>query len=209
MSEPARLNIPEWTVSELAAALRRTVEDAFGHVRVRGEISGYRGPHSSGHCYFALKDDSAKIEAVIWRSAFARLRMKPEEGLEVFVTGRAKELIIVNGRNYLPQLIERVAEGVAGVRAGNVAAFSVPGEDTERVVLACETRAESNDAVRSEVRRRLERDLGVAGVTVVIVPAGSIPKTTSGKLQRGKVRALYLSGALPSADGPPEGEVSR
>jgi exodeoxyribonuclease VII large subunit len=68
--------------------LRRTVEDAYGYVRVRGEISGYRGPHSSGHCYFVLKDEGAKIEAVIWRSAFARLRIKPEEGLEVLVTGR-------------------------------------------------------------------------------------------------------------------------
>ena len=88
MNEQARLNIPEWTVSELSAALKKTVEDAFGYVRVRGEISGYRGPHSSGHCYFALKDENAKIEAVIWRSAFGRMRLKPEEGLEVFVTGR-------------------------------------------------------------------------------------------------------------------------
>ena len=88
MSEPARLNVREWTVSELSAALRRTVEDAFGHVRVRGEITGYRGPHSSGHCYFALKDDNAKIEAVIWRLIFNRMRLKPEDGLEVFVTGR-------------------------------------------------------------------------------------------------------------------------
>jgi exodeoxyribonuclease VII large subunit len=88
MNEPARINIREWTVSELSAALRRTVEDAFGYVRVRGEISGYRGPHSSGHCYFTLKDEGAKIEAVIWRTAFARMRIKPEEGLEVFVTGR-------------------------------------------------------------------------------------------------------------------------
>jgi exodeoxyribonuclease VII large subunit len=88
MNEPARINIREWTVSELSAALRKTVEDAFGHVRVRGEISGYRGPHSSGHCYFALKDETAKIEAVIWRTAFGRMRIKPEEGLEVFVTGR-------------------------------------------------------------------------------------------------------------------------
>ncbi len=88
MNEPTRLNIPEWTVSELSAALKKTVEDAFGYVRVRGEISGYRGPQSSGHCYFALKDEGAKIEAVIWRSAFARMRLKPEEGLEVFVTGR-------------------------------------------------------------------------------------------------------------------------
>src|SRR5499433_2379254 len=88
MNEPARVNIPEWTVSELSAALKKTVEDAFGYVRVRGEISGFRGPHSSGHCYFALKDEGAKIEAVIFRSAFARMRLKPEEGLEVFVTGR-------------------------------------------------------------------------------------------------------------------------
>src|SRR2546429_1985991 len=88
MNEPTRLNIPEWTVSQLSAALRRTVEDAFGHVRVRGEISGFRGQHSSGHCYFALKDEGAKIDAVIWRSALARMRIKPEEGLEVLVTGR-------------------------------------------------------------------------------------------------------------------------
>jgi exodeoxyribonuclease VII large subunit len=88
MNEPARVNIQEWTVSELSAALKRTVEDAFGYVRVRGEISGFRGPHSSGHCYFALKDESAKIEAVIFKSAFGRMRIKPEEGLEVLVTGR-------------------------------------------------------------------------------------------------------------------------
>jgi exodeoxyribonuclease VII large subunit len=60
----ALINAPEFTVSELSSALRRTVEESYGHVRVRGEISGFRGPHASGHCYFALKDDSAKIEAV-------------------------------------------------------------------------------------------------------------------------------------------------
>jgi len=84
----ALVNAPEFTVSELSSALRRTVEDAYGHVRVRGEISGFRGPHSSGHCYFALKDDSAKIEAVIWKTAHARMRFKPQEGLEVIATGR-------------------------------------------------------------------------------------------------------------------------
>src|SRR6202521_713815 len=87
MNEP-RVNIPEFTVSELSAALRRTVEDAYGFVRVRGEITGYRGPHSSGHCYFGLKDEGAKIEAVVWKSAFGRLRFKPAEGLEVIATGR-------------------------------------------------------------------------------------------------------------------------
>jgi exodeoxyribonuclease VII large subunit len=84
----SRGNVTELTVSELSAALKRTVEDAYGYVRVRGEISGYRGPHSSGHVYFALKDESAKIDAVIWKGTFNRMRIKPEEGLEVVVTGR-------------------------------------------------------------------------------------------------------------------------
>ena len=82
------INAPEFTVSELSSALKRTVEDAYGHVRVRGEISGFRGPHSSGHCYFALKDESAKIEAVIWKGVHARMRFKPQEGLEVIATGK-------------------------------------------------------------------------------------------------------------------------
>src|SRR5215470_4179223 len=84
----AKINIPEWSVSELSAALKRTVEDTYSYVRVRGEVSGYRGAHSSGHCYFALKDETAKIDAVIWRREFARLKFKPEEGMEVVTTGR-------------------------------------------------------------------------------------------------------------------------
>src|SRR4051794_2286807 len=84
----ALMNAPEFTVSELSSALKRTVEDAYGHVRVRGEISGFRGPHSSGHCYFALKDETAKIEAVVWKTAYGRMRFKPQEGLEVIATGR-------------------------------------------------------------------------------------------------------------------------
>jgi exodeoxyribonuclease VII large subunit len=84
----ALANSPEFTVSELSLALKRTVEDAYGHVRVRGEISGFRGPHSSGHCYFALKDADAKIEAVIWKGVHGRMRFKPQEGLEVIATGK-------------------------------------------------------------------------------------------------------------------------
>jgi len=81
-------NVGEFTVSELSQALKRTVEDTYGHVRVRGEISGFRGAHSSGHCYFALKDESAKIEAVIWKGVAGRMRFKPQEGLEVIATGK-------------------------------------------------------------------------------------------------------------------------
>jgi len=81
-------NEPEFTVSQLSGALKRMVEDAFGAVRLRGEVSGYRGPHSSGHAYFALKDDKARLEAVIWRGSFSKLQFKPEEGMEVIVTGK-------------------------------------------------------------------------------------------------------------------------
>src|SRR3974390_3562545 len=87
-ADDARGNAVEWTVSELSAAVKRSLEDAYGHVRVRGEMSGFRGAHSSGHCYFALKDESAKIEAVIWKFAHARMRFKPQEGLEVIATGK-------------------------------------------------------------------------------------------------------------------------
>jgi exodeoxyribonuclease VII large subunit len=81
-------NLPEFSVSELSAAIRRTLEGAYGQVRLRGEISGFRGPHASGHCYFALKDDRAKIDAVVWRSVALALRFKPTDGLEVIATGR-------------------------------------------------------------------------------------------------------------------------
>ena len=81
-------NAHEFSVSEISFALKRTVEDQFGHVRVRGEITGYRGPHSSGHCYFGLKDDKARIDAVIWKGNFSKLRFKPEEGMEAIATGK-------------------------------------------------------------------------------------------------------------------------
>ena len=88
MAEPALNNVVEWSVSELSAALKRTVEDAYGYVRVRGEISGFKGPSPSGHVYFRLKDDKAVLEAVIWKGNFARMRVKPEEGLDVIVSGK-------------------------------------------------------------------------------------------------------------------------
>ena len=81
-------NTPEMTVGELSGALKRTIEDRFGFVRVRGEISNFRGVHSSGHAYFSLKDESARIDAVVWKGTFSKLKTKPQEGLEVIATGK-------------------------------------------------------------------------------------------------------------------------
>ncbi len=85
--QPLR-NAPDFSVSELSNAIKRALEDGFGYVRLRGEISGYRGPHSSGHCYFGLKDDKSKIDAVVWRGVYSKLKVRPEEGMEVIVTGK-------------------------------------------------------------------------------------------------------------------------
>lgn len=108
---PAASNVAEYSVSEISGALKRTVEDAFGHVRVRGEVSGYRGPHSSGHAYFCLKDDRARIDAVVWRTAFAKLAFKPEEGLEVIATGK---LTTYPGSSKYQIVIETIEPAGAG-----------------------------------------------------------------------------------------------
>src|SRR5258708_14428769 len=88
MSEAAaRANLPEYSVSELSASLKRTVEDAFPFVRVRGEVSKVTF-QSSGHVYFDLKDDKAVLNAICWRGTAQRLKVKPQQGLEVVCTGR-------------------------------------------------------------------------------------------------------------------------
>jgi len=80
-------NIPEFSVSELAFSVKRTVEETFGRVRVRGEISRVSIP-KSGHLYTALKDDKSLIDAVCWKGVLSKLSIKPEEGLEVICTGK-------------------------------------------------------------------------------------------------------------------------
>jgi exodeoxyribonuclease VII large subunit len=110
-STEIRSNLPELTVSELSAELKRTVEETFPFVRVRGEVSNYRGPHTSGHVYFSLKDEGARIDAVIWKTAFQRLRFKPEEGLEVVATGR---ITTYAGKSAYQLMIEQLEPAGAG-----------------------------------------------------------------------------------------------
>jgi exodeoxyribonuclease VII large subunit len=87
MTDAARINVVELTVSELSNALKRAIEDGFGYVRVRGELGNVKY-HSSGHVYLDLKDDKACLSGVIWRMTAQRIKLKLEAGLEVVVTGR-------------------------------------------------------------------------------------------------------------------------
>jgi len=112
MAEPALDNVVEWTVSELSAALKRTVEDAYGYVRVRGEVSGFKGASPSGHVYFRLKDERAVLEAVIWKGVYGRMRVKPEEGLDVIAAGK---LTTFAGQSKYQLVIDRLE--LAGVGA--------------------------------------------------------------------------------------------
>ena len=106
-----RSNSPEYSVGEISALLKRTVEQNFSYVRVRGEISGLKR-HSSGHCYLALKDEEAVLDAVIWRPTVARLSLKPEDGMEVVCAGR---LTTYPGRSKYQLVIESVE--LAGIGA--------------------------------------------------------------------------------------------
>ena len=80
-------NVHEFTVSELAGALKQTVEEGFSHVRVRAELSGVARPRS-GHLYMTLKDEGAVLDGVCWRGVASRLSFQPEDGLEVICTGK-------------------------------------------------------------------------------------------------------------------------
>ena len=101
MSEPSG-NIHEFSVSELAGSLKRTVEDAFGHVRVRGEL-GRVVVAKSGHVYFDIKDERAVINSIAWKGTAARFRFRPEEGLEVIIEGR---LSTYPGRSQYQLIVE-------------------------------------------------------------------------------------------------------
>lgn len=111
MSEAPTTNLPEYSVSELSGALKRTLEDAFPFVRVRGEISGLKF-HSSGHVYFDLKDEKAVLNAVIWRGTAQKLKSRPEQGAEVVCTGR---ISTYPGSSRYQLIVERVE--LAGIGA--------------------------------------------------------------------------------------------
>ncbi|GLQ05657.1 exodeoxyribonuclease VII large subunit [Sneathiella chinensis] len=103
-------NIHEYTVSELSGALKRTVEDQFGHVRVRAEISGLKRA-ASGHVYLALKDERAVLDGVMWKGLAQKLTFRPEDGLEVICTGK---LTTYPGRSKYQIVIEAMEPAGVG-----------------------------------------------------------------------------------------------
>ncbi|MCL2313810.1 MAG: fatty acyl-AMP ligase [Proteobacteria bacterium] len=117
---------------------------------------------------------------------------------EVYITGRSKDLIIVNGRNYDPQRFEWALDSLDNVRQGNAVAFSRPSSASEELVIVAESRTPHKDELASHIRQYISEQFQLACADVVIVPPGTLPKTSSGKLQRQKTRERYLKGTLLS-----------
>ncbi len=109
MSE-AVSNVPEYSVSEISGAVKRTLEGAFGRVRVRGEITEFKR-YPSGHLYFSLKDENAKISGIVWKSSVSRLGLVPENGVEVIATGR---ITTYGERSSYQLIVERMEYAGAG-----------------------------------------------------------------------------------------------
>jgi fatty-acyl-CoA synthase len=117
-------------------------------------------------------------------------------GGEMVMCGRIKDVIIVGGRNVFPEDIERALADVEGVRAGNVIAFGIDGQGKEGVVVVAEAKGDDPVLIRKWVGARVREAIGLPPKDIVLVAPGSLPKTSSGKLQRSLCKLRYLGAEL-------------
>jgi fatty-acyl-CoA synthase len=164
-------------------------EREIGEVIVRGP-SVTRG-------YFRNPEATAET----WRDGWLRTGdMGYLAGGELYICGRSKELIIIRGANYYPQDIELAVRDLPGVKRGNAVAFSVNEGREERLVILAESDAREGENLRHAIASRIREEVGLDPHRVVLVPAGTLLRTTSGKLQRRKMKQLYEQGEIPELE---------
>jgi fatty-acyl-CoA synthase len=176
---------PEHEVAVFAPSGHRLPERTVGELALRGP--------SVADGYFDDPQATAKAfrDGWLWTGDLGYLA----DG-KIYLTGRKKDLIIIHGRNYDPQRIEWLANEVPGVRKGSAVAFSRPAAETEELVIVAESREQELSAVCAAIGQRVNEQMQLVAAEVVLLEPGSLPKTSSGKLQRQKTRAQYLSGTL-------------
>jgi fatty-acyl-CoA synthase len=179
-----------------------------GHeVRIRGEDGSFLPERSVGE--ICLRGPSVAAGYFQNPEASRAAGMGPEgdgflrtgdlgylAGGEVYVSGRIKDILIVNGRNYYPQRIEWLVDELPGVRKGSAVVFTRPGTASEEIVVAVESRDRAPDQLSKTIAERINEEFQLAVADVRIVPPGALPKTSSGKLQRRKTRQQYLDGTI-------------
>jgi exodeoxyribonuclease VII large subunit len=197
-------NLPEFTVSEISGAIKRTLEGEFGRVRVRGEITEMKR-YPSGHIYFSLKDESSKLSGIVWRNSVSRLGLVPENGVEVIATGR---ISAYGERSSYQMIVERMEYAGAGALLARIemlrvrlAAEGMFDADRKRPlpvlpnvigVVTSERGAVIQD-IRTTILRRFPRKILVWPVAV-----------------QGDAAAEQIAAAIAGFDAlPPDGPVAR
>jgi fatty-acyl-CoA synthase len=165
----------------------------IGRIYVRGQavmVGYFRDPESTEAC----------LSADGWLDTGD---MGYLSGGYIFIVGRAKDMIIINGRNYWPQDIEWAVEQLPGFKAGDIAAFAITGpsgEETPAVLVHCRVSDPAERGrLRDDIRERVHAITGISPI-VELVPPRTLPRTSSGKLSRTKARNLYLSGEIVPYD---------
>ena len=174
-------NSPEYSVSELSQALKRTVEDAYSYVRVRGEVSGFKRA-ASGHLYMSLKDESANLDAVCWRGVAGRLAIKPEDGLEVIASGK---LTTYPGRSKYQIVID---------------SLELAGEGALLKMLEDRRKALAAEGLFDESRKRALPYLPDV-IGVVTSPTGAVIRDILHRLNDRFPRHVLLAPVLVQGDG--------
>jgi fatty-acyl-CoA synthase len=176
--------------------------------RIEGRL-WFRGPSATSGYYRNPKATRELVREGGWLDSGDRAYWADGE---IYITGRAKDVIIKAGRNLYPHEIEDIAGHVPGVRTGCVVAFGAPDErsGTERLVVVAEVRhSAEGKRVAAEITRAVDEAMGLPPDLVQVLPPQSIPKTSSGKLRRSETRRLYLAGQLGKKLAPPWMQVAK
>jgi fatty-acyl-CoA synthase len=197
---------PEHEIAIVDEAGKRLGHRQVGQIVTRGPSVSkgyYLEPELTAESWKPLASEAGKDDgggAWLFTGDLGYTTVNEADGkTEVFICGRLKDMIIVRGRNFYPSDLEWVVSEMPGVRRGNVVAFSAEIGGEEQLVITAEGMSTEAEALKTAIAQRIVADFALTAHEVVIVPQGTLPRTSSGKPQRRKTRQMYLDGALARA----------